>query len=176
MKLFHEENSTMSGLFSQINLLQWSVQGNNGLLAKTFEKFSKSPIRPAGSHFWQAPNLQCEPLPNKASWVITRLVNPCSSCSQYLFTIFLSFSGCVTMHSCSHAFVVNKFSRSWCLHLAIQIFYRTGQKFDVNFSVQIFELLGDQIFVRLAWFRVNGTPKRNWFHYSIQPDELTMNL
>ena len=76
-------------------------------------------------------------------------------------TIFLSFSGCVTMHSCSHAFVVNKFSRSWCLHLAIQIFYRTGQKFDVNFSVQIFELLGDQIFVRLAWFRVNGTPKRN---------------
>ena len=33
---------------------------NRGLLAKPFKKFPKSPIRPAGSHFWQAPNLQCE--------------------------------------------------------------------------------------------------------------------
>ena len=41
------------------------------------------------------------------------------------------------------------------------IFDRTGQKFDLNFSAQIFKRLGDQIFVRLAWFRVNGTPKRN---------------
>ena len=39
----------MSGLFSKINLLLCSMQGirNNELLAKTFETFSKSPIRPA---------------------------------------------------------------------------------------------------------------------------------
>ena len=29
---------------------------NRGLLAKTFKKCPKSPIRPAGSHFWRAPN------------------------------------------------------------------------------------------------------------------------
>ena len=27
-----------------------------GLLAKSLKKFSKSPIQPAGSHFWQSPN------------------------------------------------------------------------------------------------------------------------
>ena len=31
---------------------------NRGLLAKPFKKFPKSPIRPAGSHFWQAPNFR----------------------------------------------------------------------------------------------------------------------
>ena len=31
---------------------------NCGLLAKPFKKFPKSPIRPAGSNFWQAPNLR----------------------------------------------------------------------------------------------------------------------
>ena len=31
---------------------------NRGLSAKPFKKFPKSPIRPAGSHFWQAPNFQ----------------------------------------------------------------------------------------------------------------------
>ena len=31
---------------------------NRGPLTKPFKKFPKSPIRPAGSHFWQAPNLQ----------------------------------------------------------------------------------------------------------------------
>ena len=31
---------------------------NRGLLAKPFKKFPKSPIRPAGSNFWQAPNLR----------------------------------------------------------------------------------------------------------------------
>ena len=41
------------------------------------------------------------------------------------------------------------------------IFDRTGQKFDLNFSVQIFKWLGDKILVWLAWFPVNGTPKRN---------------
>ena len=32
-------------------------RSTRGLLAKPFKKFPKSPIRPAGSHFWQAPNL-----------------------------------------------------------------------------------------------------------------------
>ena len=50
----------MSGLFSQINLLLCSMPGNNRLLAENVENFSKSPIRPAGSDFWQAPNLQGE--------------------------------------------------------------------------------------------------------------------
>ena len=50
----------MSGLFSQNNLLLCRMQGNDGLVEKTFKKFPKSSVRPAGSHFWQAPNLQCE--------------------------------------------------------------------------------------------------------------------
>ena len=45
-------------------------------------------------------------LPSKASRVTTRLVNPCWSCSQYLFAMFLSFSSCVTTHPCSHSFAV----------------------------------------------------------------------
>ena len=40
-KRFHGENSIMSGLFSKNNLLLCGMQGNNGLLAKTFKKFSK---------------------------------------------------------------------------------------------------------------------------------------
>ena len=35
-----------------------TVRSTLGLLAKPFKKFPKSPIRPAGSHFWQAPNFQ----------------------------------------------------------------------------------------------------------------------
>ena len=42
----------MSGLFSRNNLLQCGMQDNNGLLAKTFKKFSNSPLRLAGSHFF----------------------------------------------------------------------------------------------------------------------------
>ena len=45
-------------------------------------------------------------------------------------------------------------------HLAVQIFDRTGQNFDLNFNVQIFERLGVQIFVRLARFLVNEVPNR----------------
>ena len=33
-------------------------RSTRGLLAKLFKKFPKSPIRPAGFHFWQAPNFQ----------------------------------------------------------------------------------------------------------------------
>ena len=77
--------------------------------------------------------------------------------------IFLSFSSCVTTHPCSHAFAEKKFSRSWFSHLAVQIFDRTGQNFDLNFNVQIFERLGVQIFVRLARFLVNEVPNRTNF-------------
>ena len=41
----HEENSMMSGLFNQNNLLLCGMQGNNWLLAKTFKKFPKSPTQ-----------------------------------------------------------------------------------------------------------------------------------
>ena len=58
-----------------------------------------------------------------------------------------------------------------CPQLAIQIFDHTGQKFDLDFSVQIFERLGVQIFVRLAWFRVNGTPYRNNFRILLRREE-----
>ena len=46
----------MSGLFSEINMLLCSTLRirNDGLLAKTFQTFLKSPIRKAGSDFWQA--------------------------------------------------------------------------------------------------------------------------
>ena len=53
----------------------------------------------------------------------------------------------------------SKFSWSQCSHLAVQTFDCTGQKFDLDFCVQIFERLGVQICVRLAWFHVDGTPK-----------------
>ena len=39
IKRFHEENSVISGLFSQNNLLLCGMQGNNGLLAKTLKIF-----------------------------------------------------------------------------------------------------------------------------------------
>ena len=35
-------------------------RSTRGLLAKPLKKFPKSPTRPAGSYFWQAPNLQCK--------------------------------------------------------------------------------------------------------------------
>ena len=46
-KRFHEDNSIMSELFSWENLLLSGMQGNNGLLARPFKKFPKSPIRSA---------------------------------------------------------------------------------------------------------------------------------
>ena len=51
IKRFHDETSKISELFSQENLPLFGMQGNNALLAKPFNKFPKSPIRPAGSHF-----------------------------------------------------------------------------------------------------------------------------
>ena len=61
----------MSGLFSHNNLLLFGMQGNNGLLAKTFKKFPKSPFWLAGYHFWQAPSLQF-----KVSGVWTNINRP----------------------------------------------------------------------------------------------------
>ena len=48
-------------------------------------------------------------------------------------------------------FPVQRFSLSRSSHLAVQIFHRTGQKFNLDVSVQIFEWIGVQIFVQLAW-------------------------
>ena len=49
----------------------------------------------------------------------------------------------VTTHPCNHAFAVQTFSRLRCSHLAVPIFHRTRQNFDLKFSI--------------AWFRVKGT-------------------
>ena len=50
IKRFDEENSIISGLFSQNKLLLCGMQGNKALLEKTLKKF-KINILPAGSHF-----------------------------------------------------------------------------------------------------------------------------
>ena len=84
--------------------------------------------------------------------------------SRDRLVIFLSFSSCVTTHPCSHAFADKKISPVMVFtHLAVQIFDRTGQNFDLNFNVQIFERLGVQIFVRLARFLVKEVPNRTNF-------------
>ena len=84
--------------------------------------------------------------------------------SRDRLVIFLSFSSCVTTHPCSHAFADKKISPVMVFtHLAVQIFDRTGQNFDLDFNVQIFERLGVQIFVRLARFLVNEVPNRTNF-------------
>ena len=59
--------------YHNVGTIQWDqsalriMQGNNGLLAKTFKKaysifiqLQNLPIRAARFDFWQAPNLQCE--------------------------------------------------------------------------------------------------------------------
>ena len=58
------QNALFHNLSRQIALIQYSKpyeapgRSTRGLLAKPFKKFPQSPIRPAGSHFWQAPNFQ----------------------------------------------------------------------------------------------------------------------
>ena len=62
IKSFHEENSIMPRVFSKKNLVLCDMQGNNyGLLVKTIKKFANTTFSASrtGSHFWQAPNLQC---------------------------------------------------------------------------------------------------------------------
>ena len=58
---------------------------NRGLLAKPFKKFPKSPIRPAGSHFWQAPNFQ---------WTLKELR---FNIIKNLLCLFFLFNGFITM-------------------------------------------------------------------------------
>ena len=58
---------------------------NRGLLAKPFKKFPKSPIRPAGSHFWQAPNFQ---------WTLNELR---FNIIKNLLCLFFLLNGFITM-------------------------------------------------------------------------------
>ena len=60
IKRFHEENSIMSGLFSKNNLLLCSMQGNNGLSAKTLKNFQNHLYSQSVLTFDKPPNLQCE--------------------------------------------------------------------------------------------------------------------
>ena len=75
ISLFFKTNCTQS-IFRTIN--RW-------LLAKPFKKFPKSPIRPAGSHFWQAPNFQ---------WTLKELR---FNIIKNLLCLFFLFNGFITM-------------------------------------------------------------------------------
>ena len=75
LSLFFKTNCTQS-IFRTIN--RW-------LLAKPFKKFPKSPIRPAGSHFWQAPNFQ---------WTLKELR---FNIIKNLLCLFFLFNGFITM-------------------------------------------------------------------------------
>ena len=55
------------------------------VLAKPFKKFPKSPIRPGGSHFWQAPNFQ---------WTLKELR---FNIIKNLLCLFFLFNGFITM-------------------------------------------------------------------------------
>ena len=53
------QNAVFHNFSGQIAFIQYSDhRSTRGPLAKPFKKFPKSPIRPAGSNFWQALNLQ----------------------------------------------------------------------------------------------------------------------
>ena len=53
------QNAVFHNFSRQIALIQYlEPYEARGLLAKPFKKFPKSPKRPIGSHFWQAPNFQ----------------------------------------------------------------------------------------------------------------------
>ena len=60
IKRFHEENSIMSGLFSKNNLFLCSMQGNNGLSAKTLKNFQNHLYSQSVLTSDKPPNLQCE--------------------------------------------------------------------------------------------------------------------
>ena len=64
---------------------------NRGLLVKPCKKFPKSPTRPADSHFWQAPNLQCE-LFRVFEWTLVTLQHN----KELIMFIFL-FNAFITM-------------------------------------------------------------------------------
>ena len=55
------QNAVFHNFAIQIALIQYQDDRSmRALSAKPLKKLPKSPIRPAGSHFWQAPYLQCE--------------------------------------------------------------------------------------------------------------------
>ena len=65
IKRFYIENSPLDKTVNQVNVPLCSTQSNNGLWAKTCEKyillqFPKSPVQPTTFEFCQAPNLHCE--------------------------------------------------------------------------------------------------------------------
>ena len=62
-----------------------TIRGTRGLLAKPFKIFPKSPIRPAGSHFWQAPNFK---------WTLKELR---FKIIKNLLCLFFLFNGFITM-------------------------------------------------------------------------------
>ena len=76
------------------------------------------------------------------------------------YTIVNMLFSLVTTHPCSHAFAVQKFRRLRCSQRGGKIVDCTGYKFVLDFGVQIFERFGVQIFVHLAWFHENETPRR----------------
>ena len=88
--------------------------------------------------------------PSKASNSRTRKSMFAILCLQSSF-----FSSCVAKYLGNYTVAEQKFSRTWCSQLTVQIFDSTGQKFDLDFSVQIF--------VRLGWFRLDRTPKQTNF-------------
>ena len=61
----------------------------------------------------------------------------------------------LTTHPCNHAFAAQTFSRLRCSHLAVPIFHRTRQNFDLKFSI--------------PWFRVKGTDQLLGFWKTAHP-------
>ena len=88
--------------------------------------------------------------PSKASNSRTRKSMFAILCLQSSFS-----SSCVAKYLGNYNVAEQKFSRTWYSQLTVQIFDSTGQKFDLDFSVQIF--------VRLGWFRLDRTPKQTNF-------------
>ena len=74
---FFKTNCTHS-IFRTVRSTRW-------LLAKPFKKFPKSPIRPAGCHFWQAPNFQ---------WTLKKLR---FNIIKNLLCLFFLLNGFITM-------------------------------------------------------------------------------
>ena len=103
-------------------------------------------------------------------WTLTfvRGFTICPCAEPYLSKSKMASPSWVTTHPCNRVFTVQKFSRPRSSYLDVQIFDHTGQKFDLDFSVQIF--------VRFAWFRVNGTPKRRNFRPVKKFDRYRLNI
>ena len=79
---------------------------NRGLLAKPLKKFPKSPIRPAGSHFWQAPSLQCK-LCSSVWMNINRVTLQHNK--EFIMFIFFLLNGFITMCNLKKSFILAAF-------------------------------------------------------------------